>query len=145
MSSVLTLLSLTAVGAKIPSPALEALGLGGATTIWVCVGDEARVHLGPGLFLNEGVVTPPSFTEGISVKMFLRGRPITMYIPSGIRSLEELPSGLPPETLSLDWVYPSWVPQLPPGHEGIEALHPHPHPHKPQSSHLPCMPLGPFP
>ncbi|KAM5184851.1 echinoderm microtubule-associated protein-like 3 isoform 4-T4 [Callospermophilus lateralis] len=43
--------------------------------------------------------------EGISVKMFLRGRPITMYIPSGIRSLEELPSGPPPETLSLDWVY----------------------------------------
>ncbi|KAM6160653.1 echinoderm microtubule-associated protein-like 3 isoform 1-T1 [Erethizon dorsatum] len=43
--------------------------------------------------------------EGISVKMFLRGRPITMYIPSGIRSLEELPSGLPLETLSLDWVY----------------------------------------
>lgn len=45
--------------------------------------------------------------EGISVKMFLRGRPITMYIPSGIRSLEELPSGPPPETLSLDWVYPA--------------------------------------
>ncbi|KAG8522753.1 LOW QUALITY PROTEIN: Echinoderm microtubule-associated protein-like 3, partial [Galemys pyrenaicus] len=43
--------------------------------------------------------------RGISVKMFLRGRPITMYIPSGIRSLEELPSGPPPETLSLDWVY----------------------------------------
>nr|XP_007993727.2 echinoderm microtubule-associated protein-like 3 isoform X3 [Chlorocebus sabaeus] len=43
--------------------------------------------------------------EGISVKMFLRGRPITMYIPSGIRSLEELPSGPPPETLCLDWVY----------------------------------------
>lgn len=45
--------------------------------------------------------------EGISVKMFLRGRPITMYIPSGIRSLEELPNGSPPETLSLDWVYPA--------------------------------------
>lgn len=48
----------------------------------------------------------PFSVEGISVKMFLRGRPITMYIPSGIRSLEELPSGPPPETLSLDWVYP---------------------------------------
>ncbi|XP_063084328.1 echinoderm microtubule-associated protein-like 3 isoform X2 [Cavia porcellus] len=46
-----------------------------------------------------------NYNLGISVKMFLRGRPITMYIPSGIRSLEELPSGLPPETLSLDWVY----------------------------------------
>uniref|UniRef100_A0A452UF86 EMAP like 3 n=1 Tax=Ursus maritimus TaxID=29073 RepID=A0A452UF86_URSMA len=52
------------------------------------------------------VVDTPLFSvEGISVKMFLRGRPITMYIPSGIRSLEELPSGPPPETLSLDWVY----------------------------------------
>lgn len=52
--------------------------------------------------------TPPFLSvEGISVKMFLRGRPITMYIPSGIRSLEELPSGPPPETLSLDWVYPA--------------------------------------
>uniref|UniRef100_G1NT57 EMAP like 3 n=1 Tax=Myotis lucifugus TaxID=59463 RepID=G1NT57_MYOLU len=51
------------------------------------------------------VDTPLLSVEGISVKMFLRGRPITMYIPSGIRSLEELPSGPPPETLSLDWVY----------------------------------------
>lgn len=53
------------------------------------------------------VDTPLFSVEGISVKMFLRGRPITMYIPSGIRSLEELPSGPPPETLSLDWVYPA--------------------------------------
>lgn len=53
------------------------------------------------------VDTPLLSVEGISVKMFLRGRPITMYIPSGIRSLEELPSGPPPETLSLDWVYPA--------------------------------------
>lgn len=63
-------------------------------------------------------LTPPLFSvEGISVKMFLRGRPITMYIPSGIRSLEELPSGPPPETLSLDWVYPAppspWEPFFP--------------------------------
>lgn len=58
--------------------------------------------------LQGSVDTPHLFSvEGISVKMFLRGRPITMYIPSGIRSLEELPSGPPPETLSLDWVYPA--------------------------------------
>lgn len=56
--------------------------------------------------------------EGISVKMFLRGRPITMYIPSGIRSLEELPSGPPPETLSLDWVYP-----IPSGSMGSTPSH----------------------
>ncbi|KAK2100323.1 Echinoderm microtubule-associated protein-like 3 [Saguinus oedipus] len=47
--------------------------------------------------------------------MFLRGRPITMYIPSGIRSLEELPSGPPPETLSLDWVYPALLAVHPDG------------------------------
>ena len=58
--------------------------------------------------LQGGDLHPLLFSvEGISVKMFLRGRPITMYIPSGIRSLEELPSGPPPETLSLDWVYPA--------------------------------------
>lgn len=50
--------------------------------------------------------------------MFLRGRPITMYIPSGIRSLEELPSGPPPETLSLDWVYP-----IPSGSMGSTPSH----------------------
>lgn len=66
------------------------------------------------------VDTPLLSVEGISVKMFLRGRPITMYIPSGIRSLEELPSGPPPETLSLDWVYPAplQVPQELPNHLG---------------------------
>ncbi|XP_077645757.1 LOW QUALITY PROTEIN: echinoderm microtubule-associated protein-like 3 [Lonchura striata] len=39
--------------------------------------------------------------EGVSVKMFLRGRPITMYVPSGLGLRAELP----PERLQLDWVY----------------------------------------
>ncbi|XP_074860895.1 echinoderm microtubule-associated protein-like 3 isoform X1 [Carettochelys insculpta] len=43
--------------------------------------------------------------EGLSIKMFLRGRPITMYIPSGISNYEELRSELPAEHLQLDWVY----------------------------------------
>ncbi|CAM4697420.1 echinoderm microtubule-associated protein-like 3 isoform X1 [Lepidochelys kempii] len=43
--------------------------------------------------------------EGLSIKMFLRGRPITMYIPSGISHYEELRAELPPEHLQLDWVY----------------------------------------
>uniref|UniRef100_A0A674J8H8 EMAP like 3 n=1 Tax=Terrapene triunguis TaxID=2587831 RepID=A0A674J8H8_9SAUR len=43
--------------------------------------------------------------EGLSIKMFLRGRPITMYIPSGISHYEELRAELPAEHLQLDWVY----------------------------------------
>uniref|UniRef100_A0A8D0GML4 EMAP like 3 n=1 Tax=Sphenodon punctatus TaxID=8508 RepID=A0A8D0GML4_SPHPU len=37
--------------------------------------------------------------------MFLRGRPITMYIPSNIHNYEELRMELPTESLQLDWVY----------------------------------------
>eukprot|EP00076_Gallus_gallus_P035925 XP_025001463.1 echinoderm microtubule-associated protein-like 3 isoform X4 [Gallus gallus] len=40
--------------------------------------------------------------EGVSVKMFLRGRPITMYVPSGHVGFRP---ELPPERLQLDWVY----------------------------------------
>ncbi|KAM4880033.1 LOW QUALITY PROTEIN: echinoderm microtubule-associated protein-like 3 [Sylvia borin] len=40
--------------------------------------------------------------EGVSVKMFLRGRPITMYVPSGLGPVR---AELPPERLQLDWVY----------------------------------------
>uniref|UniRef100_A0A674J7B4 EMAP like 3 n=1 Tax=Terrapene triunguis TaxID=2587831 RepID=A0A674J7B4_9SAUR len=43
--------------------------------------------------------------KGLSIKMFLRGRPITMYIPSGISHYEELRAELPAEHLQLDWVY----------------------------------------
>uniref|UniRef100_A0A669QPF3 EMAP like 3 n=1 Tax=Phasianus colchicus TaxID=9054 RepID=A0A669QPF3_PHACC len=44
----------------------------------------------------------PCPTEGVSVKMFLRGRPITMYVPSGHVGFR---AELPPERLQLDWVY----------------------------------------
>ncbi|XP_064359274.1 echinoderm microtubule-associated protein-like 3 isoform X2 [Dromaius novaehollandiae] len=43
--------------------------------------------------------------EGTSVRMFLRGRPITMYIPSGVCNYEELRAELPAQRLQLDWVY----------------------------------------
>ncbi|XP_059574400.1 echinoderm microtubule-associated protein-like 3 [Alligator mississippiensis] len=43
--------------------------------------------------------------EGRSIKMFLRGRPITMYIPSGVPHYEGLRAELPPERLQLEWVY----------------------------------------
>ncbi|XP_046708803.1 echinoderm microtubule-associated protein-like 3 isoform X2 [Silurus meridionalis] len=44
-------------------------------------------------------------TQGQSIKMFIRGRPITMYIPSNIQNYEELKMDLPSEKLELDWVY----------------------------------------
>uniref|UniRef100_A0A672UTZ0 EMAP like 3 n=1 Tax=Strigops habroptila TaxID=2489341 RepID=A0A672UTZ0_STRHB len=47
----------------------------------------------------------PCPTEGVSVKMFLRGRPITMYVPSGLGPYGGLRTELPPERLQLDWVY----------------------------------------
>ncbi|KAJ1108721.1 hypothetical protein NDU88_006091 [Pleurodeles waltl] len=43
--------------------------------------------------------------EGMSIKMFLRGRPITMYIPSNIQNYDDLKMELPAEKLQLDWVY----------------------------------------
>ncbi|XP_017575446.1 echinoderm microtubule-associated protein-like 3 isoform X2 [Pygocentrus nattereri] len=44
-------------------------------------------------------------TQGQSIKMFIRGRPITMYIPSNIQNYDELKMDLPSEKLELDWVY----------------------------------------
>ena len=43
---------------------------------------------------------------GQSIKMFIRGRPITMYIPSNIQNYEDLKMEPPSERLELDWVYP---------------------------------------
>ncbi|XP_067301367.1 echinoderm microtubule-associated protein-like 3 isoform X1 [Pseudorasbora parva] len=44
-------------------------------------------------------------TQNQSIKMFIRGRPITMYIPSNILNYEELKMDLPSQKLDLDWVY----------------------------------------
>uniref|UniRef100_A0A8B9KEN0 EMAP like 3 n=1 Tax=Astyanax mexicanus TaxID=7994 RepID=A0A8B9KEN0_ASTMX len=41
-----------------------------------------------------------------SIKMFIRGRPITMYVPSNIQNYDDLRMDLPSEKLDLDWVYP---------------------------------------
>uniref|UniRef100_A0A4W4GW39 HELP domain-containing protein n=1 Tax=Electrophorus electricus TaxID=8005 RepID=A0A4W4GW39_ELEEL len=50
---------------------------------------------------KEAVCSP----HGQSIKMFIRGRPITMYIPSNIQNYEELRMDFPTEKLDLDWVY----------------------------------------
>ncbi|MGH0138772.1 UNVERIFIED_CONTAM: hypothetical protein FKN15_015869 [Acipenser sinensis] len=47
-----------------------------------------------------------TYSQGLSIKMFIRGRPITMYIPSNIQNYEELRMEPPTERLELDWVYP---------------------------------------
>ena len=38
--------------------------------------------------------------------MFMRGRPITMFIPSDVDNYDDIRTELPPEKLKLEWVYP---------------------------------------
>nr|XP_061815990.1 echinoderm microtubule-associated protein-like 3 isoform X1 [Nerophis lumbriciformis] len=46
-----------------------------------------------------------TYSQEQSIKMFIRGRPITMYIPSNIQNYEELKMEPPSERLELDWIY----------------------------------------
>ncbi|XP_037335269.2 echinoderm microtubule-associated protein-like 3 [Pungitius pungitius] len=46
-----------------------------------------------------------TYSQEQSIKMFIRGRPITMYIPSNIQNYEDLKMEPPSERLELDWVY----------------------------------------
>ncbi|XP_032408646.1 echinoderm microtubule-associated protein-like 4 isoform X1 [Xiphophorus hellerii] len=46
-----------------------------------------------------------SLAEGNSIKMFMRGRPITMFIPSDVENYDDVRAELPPERLKLEWVY----------------------------------------
>ncbi|KAM7409201.1 hypothetical protein PAMA_002749 [Pampus argenteus] len=46
-----------------------------------------------------------SQAEGNHIKMFMRGRPITMFIPSDVDNYEDVRSELPSERLKLEWVY----------------------------------------
>lgn len=39
--------------------------------------------------------------------MFMRGRPITMFIPSDVDNYDDIRTELPPEKLKLEWAYPS--------------------------------------
>ncbi|XP_029862721.1 echinoderm microtubule-associated protein-like 3 isoform X1 [Aquila chrysaetos chrysaetos] len=81
-------------------------GRAAGTTTWVRLGG-----IGPSVRPWGGGRGPwgdprrPRPTEGVSVKMFLRGRPITMYVPSGLGPYGGLRAELPPERLQLDWVY----------------------------------------
>uniref|UniRef100_A0A4W5Q706 Echinoderm microtubule-associated protein-like 4 n=1 Tax=Hucho hucho TaxID=62062 RepID=A0A4W5Q706_9TELE len=46
-----------------------------------------------------------SQAEGDYIKMFMRGRPITMFIPADVENYEDVRTELPPEKLKLEWVY----------------------------------------
>ncbi|XP_041842455.1 echinoderm microtubule-associated protein-like 3 isoform X1 [Melanotaenia boesemani] len=46
-----------------------------------------------------------TYSQGQSIKMFIRGRPITMYVPSNIQNYEDLKMEPPSDKLELDWVY----------------------------------------
>uniref|UniRef100_A0A3Q3GBK9 EMAP like 4 n=1 Tax=Labrus bergylta TaxID=56723 RepID=A0A3Q3GBK9_9LABR len=43
--------------------------------------------------------------EGNTIKMFMRGRPITMFIPADVENYDDVRTELPPERLKLEWVY----------------------------------------
>ncbi|MBN3288400.1 EMAL4 protein, partial [Polyodon spathula] len=43
--------------------------------------------------------------KGDYIKMFMRGRPITMFIPSDVENYEDTRTELPSEKLKLEWVY----------------------------------------
>uniref|UniRef100_A0AAQ5XQV3 HELP domain-containing protein n=1 Tax=Amphiprion ocellaris TaxID=80972 RepID=A0AAQ5XQV3_AMPOC len=45
-----------------------------------------------------------SQAEG-TLKMFMRGRPITMFVPSDVENYDDVRTELPPERLKLEWVY----------------------------------------
>ncbi|XP_051936571.1 echinoderm microtubule-associated protein-like 4 isoform X2 [Hippocampus zosterae] len=46
-----------------------------------------------------------SQAEGNHIKMFMRGRPITMFVPSNVENYEDVRTELPSEKLKLEWVY----------------------------------------
>lgn len=46
-----------------------------------------------------------SQADGNHIKMFMRGRPITMFIPSDVENYDEVRTELPAERLKLEWVY----------------------------------------
>ncbi|XP_038586114.1 echinoderm microtubule-associated protein-like 4 isoform X2 [Micropterus salmoides] len=47
----------------------------------------------------------PVVSQEGNIKMFMRGRPITMFIPSDVDNYEDVRTELPSERLKLEWVY----------------------------------------
>uniref|UniRef100_A0A8C9ZJB1 EMAP like 3 n=1 Tax=Sander lucioperca TaxID=283035 RepID=A0A8C9ZJB1_SANLU len=55
--------------------------------------------------LDKKAASSANLLTQMSIKMFIRGRPITMYIPTNIHNYEDLKMEPPSERLELDWVY----------------------------------------
>uniref|UniRef100_A0A8B9JVL9 Echinoderm microtubule-associated protein-like 4 n=1 Tax=Astyanax mexicanus TaxID=7994 RepID=A0A8B9JVL9_ASTMX len=53
----------------------------------------------------DNAVISKNSQEGDYIKMFMRGRPITMFIPSDVENYDDVRTELPPERLKLEWVY----------------------------------------
>uniref|UniRef100_A0A8C9ZF39 EMAP like 3 n=1 Tax=Sander lucioperca TaxID=283035 RepID=A0A8C9ZF39_SANLU len=67
--------------------------------LWVSCSKSAR------LVTSQAETSRLTATIKMSIKMFIRGRPITMYIPTNIHNYEDLKMEPPSERLELDWVY----------------------------------------
>uniref|UniRef100_A0A7N8XT68 EMAP like 4 n=1 Tax=Mastacembelus armatus TaxID=205130 RepID=A0A7N8XT68_9TELE len=57
------------------------------------------------LFFQHSLPCVSAVSEGNHIKMFMRGRPITMFIPSDVENYEDVRTELPSERLKLEWVY----------------------------------------
>uniref|UniRef100_A0A8C8H3E1 Echinoderm microtubule-associated protein-like 4 n=1 Tax=Oncorhynchus tshawytscha TaxID=74940 RepID=A0A8C8H3E1_ONCTS len=72
-------------------------------------GEESRNKLvkaaSTSKLLAKVVKNKNSQAEGDYIKMFMRGRPITMFIPADVENYEDVRTELPPEKLKLEWVY----------------------------------------
>uniref|UniRef100_A0A8P4GFG9 Echinoderm microtubule-associated protein-like 4 n=1 Tax=Dicentrarchus labrax TaxID=13489 RepID=A0A8P4GFG9_DICLA len=77
----------------------------GGTERWT---EEADLREREGLSLLASLLVSvclSAVSEGNHIKMFMRGRPITMFIPSDVDNYEEVRTELPSERLKLEWVY----------------------------------------
>uniref|UniRef100_A0A6Q2Z5Z3 EMAP like 4 n=1 Tax=Esox lucius TaxID=8010 RepID=A0A6Q2Z5Z3_ESOLU len=66
-------------------------------------GEESRIKLVKAASTSK--LLAKVVKNGDYIKMFMRGRPITMFIPSDVENYEDVRSELPPERLKLEWVY----------------------------------------
>uniref|UniRef100_A0A673VKJ5 Echinoderm microtubule-associated protein-like 4 n=1 Tax=Salmo trutta TaxID=8032 RepID=A0A673VKJ5_SALTR len=66
---------------------------------------NADKHKDPVISQASDFLLSVSSAEGDYIKMFMRGRPITMFIPADVENYEDVRTELPPERLKLEWVY----------------------------------------
>ncbi|TRY85645.1 hypothetical protein DNTS_008799 [Danionella cerebrum] len=69
------------------------------------VAKNAEKHRDPVISQAKMSTREKNSQEGEFIKMFMRGRPITMFIPSDVENYEDVRTELPPERLKLDYGY----------------------------------------